>query len=180
MNAKEIISNIAYLVLYLGLGWGAGSVGSFANSLTALAISYSGLGEYIGVGKIEVTSDWWYDRVFWGALYGFMFAIPIPTIIPFYIRGPLLSLVVSFMNFLVFLPMHDKGFFGVENSDWFWVNVILNNLAWGIAGVCVWEFEARFVLADLPGSLYQKRFGPREEMMSVNNVFDEMPAGKRY
>ena len=46
-------------------------------------------------------------------------------------EGLLLSLIVSFANFLIFLPMHDNGLFGAGNgqdhSNWFWVFVLLNN-----------------------------------------------------
>jgi len=73
--------------------------------------------------------SWWYQRVFWGALWGLMFAIPIPKWrwLPFPVRGLLLSLIVSFTNFLYFLPMHDNGWFGSEKGAFFWVVVLLNN-----------------------------------------------------
>jgi len=102
-----------------------------------------------------------------------MFAIPIPAIIPFPIRGLLLSLIVSFANFLIFLPMHDNGLFGAGNgqdhSNWFWVFVLLNNFAWGLAGVCAWEYVARYALADLPNSLYEKRYKDGKRMDSINS-----------
>jgi len=47
---------VGYTVLYLFVGWSAGSVGSAANGITAWFISWCGLGYYLGVAEITMSA----------------------------------------------------------------------------------------------------------------------------
>jgi hypothetical protein len=133
-------------LVHVGVSYACGAFGGVINSLVAILIFKSEFSKVLQIhSEPDINQAWLYERIFWGALWGLLFALPFVISVlrkipwPIYALG--CSLIVAFANFLYFLPFAKKtGFFGTKTSDWFWVLVLLNNIGWGLGGMALMVF----------------------------------------
>lgn len=111
----------------------AGAVGGLINSIALWGLGATGITPALGFPVVPtLTVDWLSPRLFFGALWGLLFLIPLlqgRTLV----RGIVFSLAPSAYMLLVVFPRMGKGLLGLElstNAPFF---VFFFNALWGIA-----------------------------------------------
>ena len=116
----------------------AGAIAALIQSLIIWAVSQVGIFILIGVPLVfPLTTDWIYQRVVWGGLWGLFFMLPILKGAPHWKRGLAIGLLPAAASLFWFNPiLKGTGFFGLELGAMMPVIIIVFNLFWGyLAGV---------------------------------------------
>lgn len=118
------------------LAFGSGAFGGLINSLTVWLFGLIGITGLLGVKLAPaLTPEWLYPRLVWGGLWGFLFLIPIYSLIrqPGWLTGLLLSIAPTLVQLLIVFPAKDKGLLGLSLGVLTPLFVLLFNAVWGIS-----------------------------------------------
>lgn len=111
----------------------AGAFGALANSLTVYGFGALGLHQALGFAMAPpLTAFFFLNRMFWGGLWGLVFALPIEDERP-YLKGLLLSVGPSVVMCLLVFPMKGGGFLGLAKGPGAPFFVLFHNAVWGLA-----------------------------------------------
>ena len=126
----------------LSAAFTGGVVGALAGVLVHWILARTGLLSLLGIAMIpKLSLGWMYPTLVWGGIWGLLFILPVlkNKLVQ---RGLLLSLVPTFVAFVVLLPDMGKGYFGLKMGTWAPVLVAVINAVWGITGA-VWHRQAK-------------------------------------
>ncbi len=118
----------------ISLSFAAGCVGGFLSALLLYLCGALGLMASYGVKWTPVlTSDWVYQKIVWGGLFGLLFALPWLDKAMWMLSGIVYSIIPTLAQLFIFFPLiTHEGILGADlgsNTPYF---VILFNLAWGL------------------------------------------------
>jgi riboflavin transporter FmnP len=117
----------------LTLGFGAGAFGALIMGLSFYLATRYGFMDKIHVRMAaHLTLDWFVPRVFYGALWGCLFGLPLLTKTPFF-RTVVLSVVPALVELFVLMPLvQHSGTLGLSYGQWTPVFIWSLYLIWSI------------------------------------------------
>ena len=126
----------------LSAAFTGGVVGALASVLVHWLLNHVGLLSMLGISMVpKLTLEWMYPKLVWGGIWGLLFILPVlkSKVVP---RGLLLSLVPTFVAFIVILPDLGKGYLGLKMGQWTPLLVGVLNAVWGMIGA-FWYRQTR-------------------------------------
>ena len=111
----------------------AGCIGALANSLTVWVFGIYGITRQFHVAIAPaLTPAWLYQRIVWGGIWGFLFAIPWLNTRAL-TKGAVLSLFPTIVQLFVVFPFQaKKGYLGLTLGAYAPIFVLFYNLVWGL------------------------------------------------
>ncbi len=127
----------------LNMVFAAGSFGACVNSLVFILLAKTGIIAACGIALTPAfTIQWFYPRVVWGGLWGFLFLIPILPENP-KSRGLLYSLAPTLTQLFYFFPLNlEAGMLGLKLGALTPALVFTVNAVWGLS-TALWIQAAR-------------------------------------
>ncbi|HPC73481.1 MAG TPA: hypothetical protein P5551_00225 [Syntrophales bacterium] len=116
----------------LSLTFAAGCLGGLVSSVTLWIFAEFGILSAFNVRVgAPTTPPWWYQRIVWGGIWGFLFLIPL-TKQNHFLKGLIFSLGPTlFQLFVVFPYWLNKGMMGVDLGRWTPLFIVFFNAVWG-------------------------------------------------
>lgn len=152
----------------MSLAFSSGCLGGLVNSLAVWIFGVLGITQTLGVKLAPALSkSWFYPRIVWGGLWGFLFLLPFLRGSPF-LRGLLYSLGPTAVQlFIVFPVQAQKGLMGIDLGMMTPMFVLFFNALWGVCAA-LWlrsaeEDEAShgpFIPANGHGKIQTKKPNP--------------------
>ena len=126
------------------MSFAAGAFGALINSLAIWAAGAHHLTARLGVRIApHLAADWLYPRIVWGALWGFLFILPV---LPgrWWLRGIVLSLAPTAFQLLYLFPRESgHGLLGIGLGTLTPVFVLAANALWGLAAAWLLQMTGR-------------------------------------
>lgn len=112
----------------------AGAIAGFLQTFIIWVAGKVGLFVVLGIGvSFEFHLAWFYQRITWGGLWGFLFLVPMVVAWPQWKRGLLVGVVPAVASLFFFLPFKDgQGMLGLALGVMMPIVVILFDLLWGV------------------------------------------------
>jgi hypothetical protein len=126
----------------------AGGLAALATGLLIWGATITGLFEtlHVPVASPPDALTWMVKRMFWGALAGLLFMIPLLSSRPQWKRGALASIVPIAVLLLVLYPQGPEGWLGINLGLTLLAAVIVFWVLWGIVAGAIldaWGFGGR-------------------------------------
>jgi hypothetical protein len=117
----------------MSLGFSAGCLGAFANSLAVWLFGKVGITTALGVAIAPaLTPGFLYPRVVWGGIWGLLFLIPL-AVNRATLRGLIWSIGPTLVQLFIVFPLKaKKGLMGLDIGLLTPVFVIIFNGIWGV------------------------------------------------
>ena len=123
------------------------AAGAFGALISSLAVWAAGAYHLTSRLHIHIapalTADWLYPRIVWGALWGFLFILPV---LPgrWWLRGIVLSLAPTAFQLLYLFPRElGHGLLGIGLGTLTPVFVLAANALWGLAAAWLLQMTGR-------------------------------------
>jgi len=123
----------------------AGAIAGFLQSFIIWGVGKIGLFVVLGIPvSFPFQLAWFYQRITWGGLWGFVFLVPMVLPWPQWKRGLLVGVAPALASLFFFLPFKDgQGMLGLELGPMFPIVVIVFDLLWGIIAGALLEQALR-------------------------------------
>jgi hypothetical protein len=116
----------------LSLIFAAGAFGGLVKALVAWGFGAAGINALMGSKMaMALTPMWIYTHVVWGAIWAFLFFLPLRG--SYYGRGALYSLGQTLIQLVIIFPKMGKGMLGLELGYMTPILIIFFGVIWGLA-----------------------------------------------
>lgn len=131
----------------LTIGFAAGALGGLAHAIVFWVVNRYGIAQDIGVhfsvpSAFIDTGDLIQLQVLWGALFGFLLAVPLWRA-SWFKRGLVLALIPTLVMLVYVFPyVTDGGMFGLGHGNFTFVVVLVLNLIYGFIAASWFAYVA--------------------------------------